>query len=320
MTYLRGRLAMAPRVRSKKRGLKTSRQKTTKRVQPPTSLPKLRWSEYEWKGETTLPAWRGFHTKFPPRSPVRSRKPADGKVKLTVSTNNDKKVSPSPEQINAFRFLVENQNEIRDIILKAILKAYPKSFASWLLEGGPVPEFLSHLPKKFSRIEELKSHICLANIYLLPSEKRGMAYVGYGFEATWDVEHGLGAAMHGKRLVEIGDEEVAFAGDAAKQESRAGKIPKKLNLEDIGDAAFENNLPWVKALLKAGADPEISPYGPGTSAIEHCVFADRLSVLRELLKYAKRPASRRAWSTAKRLGDKQVLKLLSQHDAKVRRK
>jgi ankyrin repeat protein len=147
-----------------------------------------------------------------------------------------------------------------------------------------------------------------------------MAYVGYGFETTWEVEHGLGFAMNGKRILEVGDDEVASEGAAAGTESRAGKAPKRLNFEDLNEAAFEKNLPWVKALLKAGANPEISPDGPGSSAIENCVFADKLPVLRELLKYAKRPISRHAMSTANRLGDQPVLKLLREHDARIRHK
>ena len=189
--------------------------KPAKRAQSSgTSLPKLKWSEYEWRGQTTLPAGRGFHTKFPSNFPIRSKKPSTGKVKLTVSTPDEQKVPPSPAQIRAFDYLVEHQQEVRDIILKAVMKAYPKKLAPWFVSGEPIPEVLAHLPKKFARPDELKPHTYLATVYVLKQEKSGMAYIGYGLEATWEVEHGLGIVMHGNRILDIGDEEVAVASDA----------------------------------------------------------------------------------------------------------
>jgi len=113
---------------TKKRTAKKS--KPAKRAQSSrTSLPKLKWSEYEWRGQTTLPAWRGFHTKFPSNFPIRSKMPSTGKVKVTVSTPDEQKVPPSPAQIRVFDHLVKHQQEIRDIILKAVMKAYPKKLA-----------------------------------------------------------------------------------------------------------------------------------------------------------------------------------------------
>lgn len=186
--------------------------KAAKRVPSSSARPKLKWSDYEWTGKITLPAWSGFRRKFPPGSPIRTERPSTGKVNLSISTPDDEQVEPAPEQLRALDFLVENQREIRDLILKAITKAYPKQLAPWLVWGAAVPEFLCQLPQRFKDVDELKSHIRLENVYVLLGKKSGMAYVGYGFEATWDVEHGLGVVMHGKRIVEMGHEEVAFSG------------------------------------------------------------------------------------------------------------
>jgi hypothetical protein len=309
-----------PKSPAKKRKPKLTTRATSPRKPTGTSAPKLKWSDYEWRGEINLPAWRGFHTKFPPGFPMRSTRPSTGKVKLAISTSDDAKVDPTPAQLRAFDFLVAHQNEIRDTILKALIKAYPKKLAPWLVSGDPLLQVFAHLPKKFTSADDLKRNVHLATIHILAYEKRDMAYVGYACECTWEIEHGLGIAMHGSRILEIGDEETATYSEAVAKQSRAGKVPKKLNLDDLSTAVYDNNLPWVKALLESGADPEFNYGVPGASGIENAVFPDRLRILRELLKYAKRCVSRTAMATAKRKGDPRVLKIVNDHNAKIRRR
>jgi hypothetical protein len=64
-----------------------------------------------------------------------------------------------------------------------------------------------------SPVEDARSFqtlIGLHTIYVHQVQKAGLPYVGFEFGCTWDTEHGLGALMHGARVVEIGGAETAF--------------------------------------------------------------------------------------------------------------
>jgi hypothetical protein len=56
----------------------------------------------------------------------------------------------------------------------------------------------------------LEAVIELQEMFVQPIERDGVAFVGFGFSAEWDREHGLGVLTHGTRVLEIGGADVAF--------------------------------------------------------------------------------------------------------------
>lgn len=47
----------------------------------------------------------------------------------------------------------------------------------------------------------------------------GLAYIGLQLGCDWDDEHGLGIVLHGTRVVEIGEADIAFRWRLTEQQS-----------------------------------------------------------------------------------------------------
>lgn len=74
------------------------------------------------------------------------------------------------------------------------------------------------------RLEEM---VELQEMFVQPLERDGVAFVGFGFSAAWDREHGLGVLTHATRVLEIGGAEVAFVTWMAKRHTGPQPVAKK---------------------------------------------------------------------------------------------
>jgi hypothetical protein len=83
----------------------------------------LQFDGYFWEGEVVLKSWAGFQSRGGSYTTRDAAGPSDGRVSLNVDGN--KKTPPRPEQIAAFVFLREHEEEIAKAVLAAILKEYP---------------------------------------------------------------------------------------------------------------------------------------------------------------------------------------------------
>ena len=198
---------------------------------PPLSMPPfppLRWDGYFWAGRVVLNAWRGFQSRLGAYAARSSTKESDGTAQLSVAPPAGvAERPPSAEQTNAFRYLLEHEEAIRDALLSAIFEEYP-AIRERLLGDGLVDE--SDLPA-LERAEQLKSHIGLSIVHVLPVVKHGAAYVGFEFGCTWDDEHGLGVMTHQGRIVELPDmgigkvsgADIASEGWMAEEDARSSE-------------------------------------------------------------------------------------------------
>jgi uncharacterized protein DUF6985 len=280
----------------------STKKPTTRSAKPAANgikLPPLKWTGYGWTAQITVPTWRGIAPKFGPFDKKAANKSSGGRVTLDVSTPDDAEVPPSLAQHRAYDFLIKNQSKIRDAILKAVMKAYPKWLASCGIDDPATEPHLAHLPRKFKNVKELRSHIGLRTVYIVPAEKAGIAYVGYGFECSWDPEHGLGVATHRTKILEVGDEEAAIPDIEPPKSKRAAKkkqneaFVKRIDVRQLPLAVGIRDRRWTRALLQAGAVPD--KHYPGTvySPIESAVAGHDTAALELLLQYAKRPLSKK---------------------------
>ena len=169
---------------------------------PPLSVPPfppLRWNGYSWRGRVTLAAWQGFQSRMGAYAARSSAGESDGTVRLSVAAPGGvAEQPPAVEQANAFRYLLEHEEVIRDALVAAILEAYPRIRANWLQEP-----FADDEMPAIEQPEQLKAHIGLATLHVLKVTRRDAAYVGFEFGCTWDEEHGLGLMTHQGRIVEL---------------------------------------------------------------------------------------------------------------------
>jgi hypothetical protein len=89
-------------------------------------FPSLRWEEFFWVGEITLPSWAGFQTRRGFYGSASAAQPSDGSARLTVTTENSKNRTLTTEQVTAFRFLLDNEAAVSAAVLRAIFEKYPE--------------------------------------------------------------------------------------------------------------------------------------------------------------------------------------------------
>lgn len=167
------------------------------------------------EGVVQLPVWAGFQSRQGVYASVDSSNLSDGSVQLHLG--GDVVVDHptiSPAQVAAYHFLINQQAQIQDAILTALLSQYKELQA--LYDYAP-EEALQYMPD-VSDPAGFKPLIGLSSVYILEVSKDNVAYVGYGFGCAWDDEHGLGVMTHKDRIVEIGGIDSAFLTWVAKQD------------------------------------------------------------------------------------------------------
>src|SRR5690242_14491747 len=88
-------------------------------------FPSLEWDDFFWTGRIVLPSWSGFQTRLGPYGSSSSRKKSDGSAKLFVaSPDDDAKLPPASAQADAYSFLLEHEEAVREAVLAEIFAEY----------------------------------------------------------------------------------------------------------------------------------------------------------------------------------------------------
>jgi len=121
---------------------------------------------------------------------------------------------PSLGQENAFLHFLENRNAICNLVVQAIFDHYQGNWGHWrgTAEPGKEEEYADDLliPELQSR-DGLKRVIRLDALHVLDFPTNDLALIGFCFECTWDVEHGLGVLVRGGKVLEIGENEITWS-------------------------------------------------------------------------------------------------------------
>jgi hypothetical protein len=180
---------------------------------------KIVWSGDRWKGRVRIPFFCDFDTiasaelaeecgEFDTNESSVDRH-KQGDFKLWIETPDGEKASPSSAQEHAFVQFQGDQPSICAMVLGAIHDLYQSDCAFWRTGDNP-----------FSRIavppidspDGLKRLIRLSGFHLLHQSREGCALVGFSFNCSWDIEHGLGVVVHGTRLIQIADNAITWDG------------------------------------------------------------------------------------------------------------
>lgn len=172
--------------------------------QPP--FPELKWDGYGWSAEIVLPTWQGFQSRLGAYGSCDNEVVSDGLTTLSIYTVDDEPSALLPEQERAFKYLLDNQEIIRDTILKTILEAYSQWQEDYGYDEAEIAKYMPVLQNQ----EQLKGLMGLSAVHILPIAKDGFAYVGFEFGCTWDDEHGLGALTNQNHIAETGHASVSF--------------------------------------------------------------------------------------------------------------
>jgi hypothetical protein len=180
-------------------------------------FPTLHWDGDDWNGSAVLAAWAGFQSRQGSYASQDSQGPSSGTVIVRVlSPEVGQPVPPSPAQVKAFQQLLDQQTQIRDAMLAALLAHYDEVRPDY--EEFLGDEFEELMPE-VTEPAEFRELIGLGNVFVLATEKDGLAYLGYELGCTWDIEHGIGFLLHGQRVVDVGGADTAFLGWNAEEDA-----------------------------------------------------------------------------------------------------
>lgn len=167
-------------------------------------FPPLPWDGYAWASLVQLPAWAGLHL------PDETSLPVDGTVEVRVSTENDEPALPSPAQAAAYEQLATQAATVREAILVAVFDWYQQDYLTWRDENGYDEDEAARYLPALTEPAQLAGLVQLTAINVFPTASNGLSYTGYEFVCSWEEEHGLGAMLHGSRIVEVGGADTAI--------------------------------------------------------------------------------------------------------------
>lgn len=169
------------------------------------------------EGHIELLAWKGFQSRNGAYGAQDSENPSNGIFKIRSGGDmvvDQLKIEDYHKK--AITYLIDNQTEIQECILNALMTEYPNLQE---LYGYELEEKIQYMPDVHIT-EDFKNLIGIANIHLLNAEKDGVGYVGFEFGCTWDNEHGLGIMTHKNRVVKMGGADTSFLTWVAKADMK----------------------------------------------------------------------------------------------------
>jgi hypothetical protein len=249
-------------------------------------------SDEGWRGDARLPEFADFGKFCIADDDRRPRKPT---VRLRI--NDPEERGPSPEQQAAYRFLMENEPAVRRAVVAGLFKSYTDYHTGLIPDG--IAKSLGAPPA--TGPEGLREHCRFVELEISRQHHRGMSYLAFHVDCTWEPEHGMIIVYHRDKPTEwtTADSLVdLFESDAddADEEPRAPSqklfdalaygdeeglrrlLDAGADINDIGtdrpnpplcQAAPSGNIVWVRRLLALKADPNLKDYR-GRTALD-CV-------------------------------------------------
>lgn len=158
------------------------------------------------RGKIILPAWKDFN-KARKENDISDDQESPDSITINIGSIITEGIPGiTEEHINAYNFLVENQEPVKTAILTSLLSQYSALQEQYDYDA----EDSAAIMPDISAADDFKSLIRLSEIHILDTSKEGMSYVGYQFLSTWDEEHGLGFMLHKDRVVETGGADTSF--------------------------------------------------------------------------------------------------------------
>jgi hypothetical protein len=189
---------------------------------PNLSLKKYSGDNYEFfevEGFVVLDAWKGFQSRGGAYGSIDSNEVSDGSVRITVDAEVVEGIAKITEaQVNAYNYLIQHQEKIKEAILQALLADYKNMQEYYDYDEGD-----EEMPA-VDNVSQFCNLIGLSTIHIIDVRKDNIAYVGYQFGCSWDGEHGLGFMTHTDRVIHVG-----WAADSFQSGEAENDLNKKDN-------------------------------------------------------------------------------------------
>jgi len=151
-----------------------------------------------WYSETYLSSWLDFYPQsYPDHQNIFGGFSFSSQA--APLRRFDEVAPPTPAQIAAYQYLVENDERVRDAVLQAMFEQYPQ----WQQDYGADKELMPDVTHPM----QFKSLVKLWSVSIGSKEMDGFAEVNLGLLPNWDIEHGMGAILIKDHVIAIGDYE-----------------------------------------------------------------------------------------------------------------
>lgn len=169
-------------------------------VKQPPFPPLSKYGSDSLKGTDFFASWQNFQA---------NDDASNGEIEIIVHLENSDGQTPSAAQINAYRYLKENEPSVTANVLAGLFADYPQIREVY---GGIEPEFLPVIeqPEDFRRL------IKPLFIRINAESEDDCAYIGFELDCLWDIEHGLGVMTHRNEYIGCNDAEAAWNPDLAR--------------------------------------------------------------------------------------------------------
>lgn len=147
------------------------------------------------EGNDKFASWQNFQ--------IGNENSSTESIRVVVNLEDSRDELPSVAQMNAYKFLKENEVNITQKVIEELFLDYPQIRAVY---EGIEPEYLPEIdqPEDFHRL------IKLINVYINSESMDEFSYVGFEFDCLWDIEHGLGVMVHKDKYIGCNDAEAAW--------------------------------------------------------------------------------------------------------------
>lgn len=148
----------------------------------------------------SLPQWIGYFSNY-----MCTERIMDGQFSIGIDNviESSDDFTPSQAQVNAYYYLTENHDAIKESILLALANMILQDYE--IYDPVNLPK-LSDLTHGF----DFKNYIGPRVINISTDIKDEFAYITWHFHCLWDSEHGFEVITHKNRIIDIGIEADAF--------------------------------------------------------------------------------------------------------------
>ncbi len=162
----------------------------------------FKWDGSCWRARVVLPSWVGLPTRI---SKDRTEV-SQGLVDLVFAPEGRDDAPLTRGEIALLRWAVEHEGTMRAPLLASLLQIYPRLRLEYDEFLGK--DFERVMPKATNTADFLPL-VGLRTVNVHQVHKEGIPYVGFELGCAWDQEHGLGALLHGPRVVKVGGADTA---------------------------------------------------------------------------------------------------------------
>lgn len=136
-----------------------------------------------------------------------------------VKSNGDYGQRLNKKHKNGLAYLQARQMDIVKNILTALLQKYPALQEKYHYSEEDKKIFMPDV----TEIEGFADLLSPTAFYVLSVYRDELPYIGFSFFCSWEQEHGLGVMTHRNQVIALGDADMAFAVDVAKNDLKQHK-------------------------------------------------------------------------------------------------